>query len=255
MNELPDNSQEAPEKNTDTPTRIKQLTLCIISVKEVVSSRITSLLIDPLDKRLETYVKTCDELCDILNDPKTPAIIKQQLSSLRTTLLILYTLESQIISTIIHQKEWIIQKDMHLLRAIWFHIQTLTSLLQNLKISYKWLWAITNVIWDLIAYTPYPYSYLMWKDVLSYRIINRTQIPEICMLMASVWAFATYYFTFSWNAPEALFVMAHNKAMFTLSQFTKEWNIPQFIMYTKALLHNLLANSPKNSHSWDDLDA
>jgi hypothetical protein len=154
-----------------------------------------------------------------------PDQFREDINNLPEILHFLYALHAAHMQKTIFERKWKKVNDFSNTRMVLFHIQTLTSLLQNFKHYNKIAWFPLQVIWDTITYLPYPASYIRNEDIISHRTIIKRDASEILMLFSATWANIMTYFliTGQWNIVALLAI--HNKTTFRLAQALKSKNI------------------------------
>lgn len=157
---------------------------------------------------------------------------REKINRLPDLLPFLYALYASQIQKTIFEKKWKRVEDFSQFRMFLFHIQVLTSLLQNFKHYDKTSWFVWQIVWDLIATIPYPASYFWNEDIITYRTITKNNISEIVMLFSATWTNLFFYFALTGQWEIAALLAIHNKTTFVLAQALKS----------------------KNNHTWADQD-
>lgn len=154
-----------------------------------------------------------------------PDQLREDINNLPQVLHFLYALHAAHMQKVIFERKWKKVDEFSDARMVLFHIQTLTSLLQNFKHYNKIAWFPLQVIWDTITYLPYPASYIRSEDIISHRTIIKRDASEILMLFSATGANIMTYFlvTGQWNIVALLAI--HNKTTFRLAQALKSKNI------------------------------
>jgi hypothetical protein len=161
-----------------------------------------------------------------------PETLREKINNLQERLYFLYALHVANMQKGETQKTGKQEKQLGKLRTIRLHIQTSTLLLQNFKHIDKKAGIPLQMIWDSIAYLPYPASYVLGKDLMSSREITKKDLSEVFMLLSSLWANVMSYFIITGQRHIVGILAVHNKTTFRVSQALKA----------------------KNSHWWPDQD-
>lgn len=175
--------------------------------------------ISPLEKRVEAYTNTCEQLCNLFNKhPDRRQFIKR-----------FSTLQKRFI-----QKEWTDHK------KILITIQSFFYALQNASNIHPVSGQILSMISSYISLLYYPSAYIVWKDFITATPLERKRLQNILMLLCSLWTYCANYLIINWHIDDL------NDA--------RNLGILATINKTSYRAAELL-RFPKNSHSWDDPNA
>lgn len=153
-----------------------------------------------------------------------PESLREDINNFPKIIHFLYALHVTHIQKIIFEKKWKKVDDFGKFRMFFFHVQALTSLLQNFKHYHQFSWFFCQIVWDTIAYLPYPASYMLREDIISHRSIAQKNASEVLMLISATWSNILNYFLITWQWEVVGLLAIHNKTTFWIAQLLKTKN-------------------------------